>query len=654
MTPLHFASALTPQGWRADVRVDARRRAIIAAVESGVAPSAGDERHALGLPALANLHSHAFQRAMAGLAERRGASTDTFWTWRETMYRFALAHDARGGRGDRRRSFMSRCWRRASPRSPSSIICTTRRTARPTPRRAELAERIVAAAAGDGDRPDAAAGFLRPRDLRRRAAASRAAPLHHRPRRLRATDRGLPRRARVGRVVGVAPHSLRAATPDELDGGRRAGAATAPIHIHVAEQIKEVEDCLAWSGARPVRWLLDHAAVDERWCLRPRHPHGRRRSARARGDAAPSPACARSPKPISATACSTRRAFSPPAAASASAGIPMSRSASPKNSTARIRAAARARARNRSRAARRLDGPRAVRRRARGRRAGAAARRAAGSPPARTPTSFRSTRPRRSSPGAKATRYSTHGSSRRETAPSIASGAAAQAGRGGRHRSARVDRRALAGRRCGGWLRHDGRGARLRPNARSPLHRRILADVEARIFSGEWPPGHRIPFEHELTARYGCSRMTVSKALTAARQRRPDRAPAQGGQFRHPAALAIGGAGDPRRRGRSGRARPAPTGSRSSRQKRRATRADRARLGVDAGARVLALTCRHDAAVRPFCLEDRLINLAAAPTPPTSPSPSSRPAHGCCAQRRGRAPNIASARRRRAAKRRGG
>jgi len=67
-------------------------------------------------------------------------------------------------------------------------------------------------------------------------------------------------------VVGVAPHSLRAVTPEEL-AGAVALAGDGPIHIHIAEQVKEVEDCLAWSGARPVEWLLAYAPVDRRWCL---------------------------------------------------------------------------------------------------------------------------------------------------------------------------------------------------------------------------------------------------------------------------------------------------------------------------------------------------------------------------------------------------
>jgi GntR family histidine utilization transcriptional repressor len=145
------------------------------------------------------------------------------------------------------------------------------------------------------------------------------------------------------------------------------------------------------------------------------------------------------------------------------------------------------------------------------------------------------------------------------------------------------------------------------------LHRRILADIEARILSGEWPPGRRIPFEHELTAQYGCSRMTVSKALTQ-----------------------LAGAGLIERRRKAGsfvtrphsqsavleipdvKAEVAALGAPYrfaivARSKRRSTRADRARFAVGANAWILALTCRHDAAQRPFCLEDRLISLSAAP-----------------------------------------
>src|ERR1700742_5002618 len=84
---LWFGTALLPGGWAKGVRIavaDGR----IARIESGVTPDAGDEQHAIAIPGLPNVHSHAFQRGMAGLAEVRGPDNDNFWTWREIMYRF--------------------------------------------------------------------------------------------------------------------------------------------------------------------------------------------------------------------------------------------------------------------------------------------------------------------------------------------------------------------------------------------------------------------------------------------------------------------------------------------------------------------------------------------------------------------------------------
>lgn len=145
------------------------------------------------------------------------------------------------------------------------------------------------------------------------------------------------------------------------------------------------------------------------------------------------------------------------------------------------------------------------------------------------------------------------------------------------------------------------------------LHSRILSDIESRILSGAWPPGHRIPFEHELTAHYGCSRMTVSKALTQlARSGLIERRRKAGSFVRRPhsqsAVLEI----------RDPAAEVVALGLAYrfevlARRKCPATRADRERLAVVPGAPVLALICRHDAGGRPFCFEDRLINLAEVP-----------------------------------------
>ena len=145
------------------------------------------------------------------------------------------------------------------------------------------------------------------------------------------------------------------------------------------------------------------------------------------------------------------------------------------------------------------------------------------------------------------------------------------------------------------------------------LHERILGDIEARILSGEWPPGTRIPFEHELSAQYGCSRMTVNKALTQLahaglieRRRRIGsvvmRTPSRAAVLEIPdTRTEVGLLGLPYRF------------EILNRRRRPGTRADEAHLrGIGTGP-LLELVCRHWAADRPFCLEERLINLIAVP-----------------------------------------
>jgi GntR family histidine utilization transcriptional repressor len=145
------------------------------------------------------------------------------------------------------------------------------------------------------------------------------------------------------------------------------------------------------------------------------------------------------------------------------------------------------------------------------------------------------------------------------------------------------------------------------------LHRRILEDVEGRILSGEWPPGHRIPFEHELTAQYQCSRMTVNKAITELVKRGLiERRRKSGSYVTHPhaqsAVLEI----------HDIRLEVASLGlayryERRTRENRLAASADRRLMDLPAGARLSDVTAVHFAGGRPFCLEDRLINLGAVP-----------------------------------------
>jgi formimidoylglutamate deiminase len=239
----------------------------IVAIEDGVSPRDGDERHAIAIPAASNLHSHAFQRAMAGLAEIRGEGTDTFWTWRETMYRFALAMSPEDVEAVAAQAYVEMLESGFAAVAEFHYLHNAP-DGSPYDAPAELAGRIIAAAR------DVGIGLTLLPVFYAHSTFGGAAPRHEQRRFItdpRAYARLLEdcRRQVKGRpdeAIGVAPHSLRAVTPQELSE-IIAFSSDGPIHIHVAEQVKEVEDCLAWSGARPVRWLLDHANVDRRWCL---------------------------------------------------------------------------------------------------------------------------------------------------------------------------------------------------------------------------------------------------------------------------------------------------------------------------------------------------------------------------------------------------
>ena len=266
MSILHAARALTPEGWKSDVRVTIVDGAI-AAIEIGAAAQVGDEHHAIMIPAPANLHSHAFQRAMAGLAEVRGKEADTFWTWRETMYRFALMMSPEDVEAVAAQLYVEMLEAGFGAVAEFHYLHHAP-DGSPYAEPAEMAARIVSASRRVGIGmtllpvfyAHATFGGAPPRPEQRRFICNvdSFARLVEDCRALIKSDNG--------ETIGIAPHSLRAVTPGEL-AELIALAGDGPIHIHAAEQIKEVEDSIASLGARPVRWLLDQAGVDEKWCL---------------------------------------------------------------------------------------------------------------------------------------------------------------------------------------------------------------------------------------------------------------------------------------------------------------------------------------------------------------------------------------------------
>ncbi len=263
---LHAGSALLDGGFVGDVRLKIRDGQI-AGIETGVAAESGDERHDILVPGMANLHSHAFQRGMAGAAERRGPGDDTFWSWRKAMYDVALSFTPDDVEAVAAQLYMEML-EAGFTRVGEFHYLHNDRDGSPYADLAEMAARIAAASAETGIALTLLPVFYAHFTFGGEAPSEGQRRFIHSPARFarlmeacRGIVRGLP-----GATIGIAPHSLRAVTPEELaeilplaEGG--------PIHMHAAEQVKEVEDCIAWSGARPVEWLLHHQPVDERWTL---------------------------------------------------------------------------------------------------------------------------------------------------------------------------------------------------------------------------------------------------------------------------------------------------------------------------------------------------------------------------------------------------
>lgn len=264
MAALWFNTALLPSGWARDVRV-VIADGLISDVQTDALALPGDERHAIAIPGLSNVHSHAFQRGMAGLAEHRGASDDDFWSWREVMYRF-LDHlnpdDVEAISAMAYVEMLETGYTRVGEFHYLHNDTNGARYDDP----AEMASRIVAAAETSGIGLTLLPVFYAHSDFG-------GAPPNYGQRRFINDLDGFARLLDASAqlipedgMIGIAPHSLRAVTSEEL-GALVEMSGNGPIHIHAAEQVKEVEASVAFSGARPVEWLVDNADIDQRWCL---------------------------------------------------------------------------------------------------------------------------------------------------------------------------------------------------------------------------------------------------------------------------------------------------------------------------------------------------------------------------------------------------
>ena len=268
---LFAAHALLPTGWARDVLLSWNEQGFLTEVKTDAACPPGTLQAAGPLlPGMPNLHSHAFQRAFAGLTEYRGAAQDSFWSWRSLMYRFAAAITP-----EQLEAIATGLYVEMLEAGYTSV-CEFHyvhhdHDGRPYADDAALSMCLLRAAARAG------MGLTLLPVLYQTSGFGAAPPSEGQRRFIRSTDNMLALLQKLkpvceaqGARLGLAPHSLRAVAPDSLRealAGLHALDATAPVHIHIAEQTAEVDACLAWSGQRPVQWLLDHAPVDARWCL---------------------------------------------------------------------------------------------------------------------------------------------------------------------------------------------------------------------------------------------------------------------------------------------------------------------------------------------------------------------------------------------------
>jgi formimidoylglutamate deiminase len=268
---LFAAHALLPEGWANDVLLAWNDAGDFTEIRAGAdCPSGVAQAQGPVLPGMPNLHSHAFQRAFGGLTEYRGQAQDSFWSWRTLMYRFASQITP-----ELLETIATWLYVEMLEAGYTSV-CEFHyvhhdRDGRPYAEPAAMSLALLRAAQAAG------IGLTLLPVLYQTGGFGGQPPAEGQRRFLQDTDAMLALLARLrplceaqGARLGLAPHSLRAVPPDTLAravAGLHALDATAPVHIHIAEQTAEVDACLAWSRQRPVEWLLDHMPVDARWCL---------------------------------------------------------------------------------------------------------------------------------------------------------------------------------------------------------------------------------------------------------------------------------------------------------------------------------------------------------------------------------------------------
>lgn len=260
--------ALLPTGWATNVRIEVGADGFLTRIQANADAQGAQRLNGPVLPGMPNLHSHAFQRAMAGLAEVAGNPNDSFWTWRDLMYRL-VGKISPEQLGVIARQLYIEMLKAGYTSVAEFHYVHHDLSGQPYANPAELALRISEAARSTG------IGLTLLPVLYSHSGFGGQAPNDGQRRFINSTEQYLTLQQQLkpllaqqpAQQLGLCFHSLRAVTPEQLRDVLRASDTACPVHIHIAEQQKEVDDCLSWSGKRPIQWLYDNVEVDARWCL---------------------------------------------------------------------------------------------------------------------------------------------------------------------------------------------------------------------------------------------------------------------------------------------------------------------------------------------------------------------------------------------------
>ncbi|PRA58482.1 MULTISPECIES: formimidoylglutamate deiminase [Pseudomonas] len=268
MSAFFAERALLPNGWANHVRLEVGADGLLTHIQADASAEGAERLSGPVLPGMPNLHSHAFQRAMAGLAEVAGNPNDSFWTWRDLMYRLV------GKISPQQLGIIARQLYIEMLKAGYTSVAEFHyvhhdHNGQPYADPAELSLQISQAASA------ASIGLTLLPVLYSHSGFGGLAPNDGQRRFINSTQNYLDLQARLQPILAKQPaqslglcfHSLRAVTPQQLNEVLAASDKQCPVHIHIAEQQKEVDDCLAWSGRRPLQWLYENTEVDQRWCL---------------------------------------------------------------------------------------------------------------------------------------------------------------------------------------------------------------------------------------------------------------------------------------------------------------------------------------------------------------------------------------------------